>query len=121
MNIRAQLFKWSRLSPYIVKKQTIAKERNTLTARLDMRTSGHVVLRTRSSYCGRGSEDHGYSSTSSPVPVSDFNSHWIKVFEEHEISDPFWSVKWITEHVQRIDQSDSSAPPSSNHVSTKLI
>ncbi|XP_064400759.1 MTRF1L release factor glutamine methyltransferase-like isoform X3 [Halichondria panicea] len=43
------------------------------------------------------------------ISVSGFKSHWVKVLTHREIPDPYWSVKWITEHVQKtIVQSDSS-------------
>ena len=35
-------------------------------------------------------------------------SHWISALTQHGIPEPYWSVKWITEHVQKNNQSDSS-------------
>ena len=33
--------------------------------------------------------------------VSRFKEEWERILEEHEIAEPFWSVKWIVEHVLR--------------------
>lgn len=38
--------------------------------------------------------------------LSDFTCHWRRVFTDFGVPDSYWSVKWITKHVQRIDQSD---------------
>lgn len=39
----------------------------------------------------------GYCSHTS---VQVFKSHWLTVFAESVVPEPYWSVKWITEHVQ---------------------
>ncbi len=119
MNIRAhraQLWKWRR-SPRNIVNHTV----NNSTAKIlpSQHILSHVVLRMVSSYSGRGLEDQGYKGTNIIISVYDFHSHWIKVLKHHEIPDPFWSVKWITEHVQKNDQSDSSIP--SDHVSTLFL
>lgn len=36
-----------------------------------------------------------------------FKSHWLDVLTEYGIPEPDWSVKWITEHVQKINCSHS--------------
>ena len=33
--------------------------------------------------------------------ISHFKEEWERILEEHEITEPFWSVKWILEHVLR--------------------
>lgn len=33
--------------------------------------------------------------------ISRFKEEWERILEEHEIAEPFWSVKWIVEHVLR--------------------
>ncbi len=69
-------------------------------------SNDHVTLK-RESVCFKG----GSSTVNNynVVSISDFNSHWIEVLTHCDIPDPYWSVKWITEHVQKtIIQSDSS-------------
>ena len=44
----------------------------------------------------------------SDICLSAVKSHWTGVLTQHGIPEPYWSVKWITEHVQRSSQSDSS-------------
>ncbi len=73
-------------------------------------SNDHVPLK-RESVCFKGGSSM-YPATVNNydvISISDFNSHWIEVLTHRDISDPYWSVKWITEHVQKtIVQSDSS-------------
>ena len=50
------------------------------------------------------SYEHLYCSHTN---VSAFKSHWLDVLTKSGIPEPDWSVKWITEHVQKISCSHS--------------
>ena len=43
----------------------------------------------------------GYSAVVKERRISCFKEEWERILEEHEIAEPFWSVKWIVEHVLR--------------------